>query len=551
MILEPMPFIHKDYGYKIYRIIALIIVMGGLLLILFNALPNSLEMLTAQDTQPPISAVPSDSADIDPTNQSLNQTTRVLAEPSLESDFTSERKTISWHEFNKRIQTILPNYTKEQLTQELAELDVQAKYEGGDINLSATTSYNLSVDPEHRSGGTENKHNITISPQISKKFLHTGTDLTLGLNSTLGTTTIDDATPIHNSTITPKLTIKQDILRNFFGLLARQDIANTKQILEIAKQQRRYNERKLQKSYDQQYLEWILLWRKQKVLVEQLRKSTASLNNARSQRQLNYINDATYQRIYNSHLRYRKTLRTNEQQLLSIDQKFARFLGNGRYQPDLSVIEPLLKKAKEPLEVIYFEDSWVWAISEQSLRRLSIVHKFVKLQRLPSLTLTGSLSLETSAQYRDTEQPEYSQLKPNYSVSIQLSWPVLMRKARNTVKRSEIQLQQLEEDLEIQRQNFGISIARQYANHKYLLESYAIQQETAKANAAIYQSEQVEYRQARASVRDLLDSEIQTLSAELNLLQIENDLIKQKLDYYYETRHRNILHDLVNETEGK
>ena len=63
----------------------------------------------------------------------------------------------------------------------------------------------------------------------------------------------------------------------------------------------------------------------------------------------------------------------------------------------------------------------------------------------------------------------------------------------------------------------------------------------AKAQSAINTSNQIKYRQARSSIRDLMDGEISKLNAELSLLNTENQLIKQLLNYQYETRNGDIL----------
>ncbi|WGK69767.1 TolC family protein [Candidatus Haliotispira prima] len=467
--------------------------------------------------------------------QTYEESGTALASPGIERDFRSERETILWSEFRDKVKAVLPDYTQQELTQELAELNVEAQYVGGDVNLSGVASYSLTSDPNN-AAGTLSTHIVRLAPQVSKKFLKTGTTVTVGLANTLGISSVEGGSLTNTSTIAPTVTVTQDLLQNFFGLLDRLNFADAGRKLEIAKEQRLYNEQKLQQSYDWLYSDWILLWRTQKVLIEQLRKSGASLRNAQTQRKLNYIDNGSYQQIYNSHLVYRQTLLNNEERLLTMDQQFARFLGQGLFKPDLTVLDLLLEESLGDFDELHFENSRTWAISEKSLNRSNILYKFSKLNRLPTLTLKGSFGLETSATYGDSEQPSYSELKPTYSLEVSLSWPVLMRKAGNSEKVSLVQLKQLESTLNKQRQDFEISIAKQRAAHEFLIENYDIRKETAKAKTAIYVSNQVKYRQARAGIRNLLDAEIQKLAAELNLLETESKLVRQLLDYRYETR---------------
>ncbi|MEM9423365.1 MAG: TolC family protein, partial [Spirochaetota bacterium] len=463
------------------------------------------------------------------------------APPAITLYLTPATHRCRWSACRAKPRAMLPAYTQEQLTEELAELEVAAQYIGGDIQLRGGASYQLQEDPEYKAplSGKEltlRTDNFTLDTEVSKKFLHTGTTVAVGLSGGLRTQSKDGGTASNTATITPKLSLTQDLLKNFFGLLSRLGIADAERRLAIAKQKRSYQERQLQQRYDQLYLDWILLWRTQNVLLAQLRKSTSSLANAQKQRSLNYIDNGSYQHIRNSHYLYRQALLDNQQQLLSMDQNFARFLGEGLYRPDSGVQEPLLEKAMQAFDELHFEDSWTWSISEKSLQRLQILYKYSKLDRLPDLSLSTSLGLETSAAYSGSAEPKYSKLKPRYSLALKLSWPVLMRRANNTRQKSRVQLRQLETTLNSQRQDFEIRVVKQRSAQEFLLEAYAIGQEVAKAKKAIYVSNQVKYAQARASVRDLLDAEIQKLSAELNILKIETRLIRGLLDYHYETR---------------
>ncbi len=461
---------------------------------------------------------------------------------SIKRNFEGERKTIKWSEFRNKIRAALPQYTEEQLIEELAELNVEAQYIGGDIMLNGEAFYNLTIDPN--SPERTFIQTLIMRPSISKKFLHTGTTLEIGLDKTLQIDCDSCRRALNTFTIAPRLTVTQDLMQNFFGLLDRLNFADAERELAIVKLQRAYNERQLQQRYDQLYLDWILLWRMNVLLSKQLSNSNASLNNAREQLNLNYIDDETFLQIYNSQLFYRRTLLENEQQILATEQRLARFLGDmseQRFQPDLDILGTLLQKASEPLGELHFEDSAIWAISEQSLKRLRILYKFRKLQRLPSLTLSASIGLETSALYEKSQEPEYSKLRYNYLIGLNLSWPILMRGANNAIKTSRIRLQQLETSLNKQRQEFEIDIAQQRSAHEFLLENYEIQQGSAYAQNSIYAQNQIKYRQARAGIRDLLDAEIQRLSAQLNLLETENQLIKLSLDYQYQSRNGDLL----------
>ena len=462
-------------------------------------------------------------------------------------DFRSPREAISWKEFREKVRAVLPGYTLARLKEELAEQQAQAPYIKGDWQLGGAASYKADFDPNDQprrelgGSGALSTHRVVVGPEISKKILFSGTTLSLGLSSTLQSSILEGASPVYNSVLKPKLGVKQDLLQNFFGLLDRFEIADAQRKLEIAKEQRRLKERQLQQSYDKMYGDWILLWRTQQLLSEQLRKSQESLSNAQEQRRLNYIDNGTYQQFYNSHLLYRRTLLNNEERLLAMDQRFARFFGDGNlYRPNIESFPALLKQARANFDVLEFEDSWNWALSRKNLERSNIRYSLRKWQRLPSLVLGVDFTLESNSSYGEGEVPSYSKLKPGYDINLKLSWPVLGRKAKNDAETLRLQLQELEATLEQQRQEFEIDIARRRGEHLFLLENYQIQQEAARAKAAIYVSNQVKYEQARASIRDLLDAEIQSLSAELDLLKTESRLLEQLLDYRYQTRERDI-----------
>ena len=472
--------------------------------------------------------------------------TEYLAQ-DISRDFRSPREAISWKEFREKVRNVLPGYTLARLKEELAEQQAQAPYIKGDWQLGGAASYKANFDPNDQLrpsfGGTGglNTHRFFGGPEISKKILFSGTTLGLGFSGSLQSSILEGSDPMYSSTLVPKFSVKQDLLQNFFGLLDRFEIADAQRKLDIAKEQRRSTERQLQQSYDKMYANWILLWRNQQLLSEQLRKSQASLRNAQEQRRLNYIDNGTYQQFYNSHLLYQQTLLNNEKLLLAMDQRFVLFFGAGvLYRPDIEGFSALLEQAKANFEVLKFENSWNWAISQKSLERVNIRYSLRKWQRLPSLVLGANFTLESGASYKEGEAPSYSKLKPGYEIDLKLSWPILGRKAKNASEKLRIQLQELERTLEQQREDFEIDIARRRGEHLFSLENYQIQQEMAKAKAAIYVSNQVKYEQARASIRDLLDAEIQSLSAELTLLKTESELLEQMLDYRYQTREQDI-----------
>ena len=99
------------------------------------------------------------------------------------------------------------------------------------------------------------------------------------------------------------------------------------------------------------------------------------------------------------------------------------------------------------------------------------------------MTLSTSLGVKAQVNHGNNGQDDYS-LKPEltYSVDIKLSWPALMIKARNTIARSRINLQKLETSIEQQRQNFEIKVAKQYASHNYLLDTYETRKEKSQGS---------------------------------------------------------------------
>ena len=319
----------------------------------------------------PVSLFAQDTAQENANSNNPEKVGALVASPPLEFDLKSKREVIQWSDFRSKIKAALLDYTQEELTLELSRLDLKDQYVGGDINIGASASYDFSTKEAMQSKDSVTTHNLKISPSISKKFLRTGTTLSVNLDNTLSQTVMAGKDPTGSTMINPSFTLKQDLLRNFFGLLARQNIANSERNLAIDKLKRQNNERKLQQDYDLMYLDWILLWRKQEVLQEQLDRSTKSLANAREQRRLNYIDNGTYQRYYNAHLVYRQSLQDNEQNLFAMEQAFARFLGNKLYMPDKDILESLLEKSMQKFKPLYFEDSWTWYINEQSLKTVS------------------------------------------------------------------------------------------------------------------------------------------------------------------------------------
>ena len=256
--------------------------------------------------------------------------TEYLAQ-DISRDFRSPREVISWKEFREKVRNVLPGYTLARLKEELAEQQAQVPYIKGDWQLGGAASYKANFDPNDQprpglgGAGGLNTHRFFGGPEISKKILFSGTTLGLGFSGNLQSSILEGSDPMYSSTLIPKFSIKQDLLQNFFGLLDRFEIADAQRKLDIAKEQRRSTERQLQQSYDKMYANWILLWRNEQLLSEQLRKSQASLRNAQEQRRLNYIDNGTYQQFYNSHLLYRQTLLNNEKLLLAMDQRFVRF----------------------------------------------------------------------------------------------------------------------------------------------------------------------------------------------------------------------------------
>ena len=464
---------------------------------------------------------------------------------AMTESLQSERESVPWGVFRQKVRAALPEFTLTQLEEQLSELQVAAKFIGGDIMLQAGGAYNLSLNATPAfplSSEEATVHNFSIAPELVKTFVRTGTTLKLSLNDQYSHKIFEGNDKKENThTITPTFSISQNLLQNFFGLLYRLDIAAARQQYAIAQAERESKERALMQAYDTYYLSWLTFWRAHKLLAEQVAKSKASYENAQNQRRLNYIDKGSFERLHLSYLNYQQNLFNNERELLAFDQRFRRFLGEGLYRPDDDIISVLLNKAQDPLREISFQDSWAWDISRKNLDLLQIVYRQSRQSRLPNLVLSTSLALKNSATFPDGETPDYGEVSPTYSLGLTLSWPLLMRKAKNAMAIAQNNLQQLETNINKQEQEFVIGLANRKNAHTVLLEVYELQKKATEAQATIYASEKLKYQQARSGVQDLLLAEINQLNGQLSILQTENQLILQLLSHLYETRAHDIL----------
>lgn len=451
-----------------------------------------------------------------------------------------ERTEVTWSSFREKVRNVVPDFSLEEIKERSSEIQQKAVLNNGDINFGLDSSIALSQDVPQANPllGTSDRSSLSIKPSISKTILPSGTTLSAGLDYSWNRI---DASMLNTQSIGPRFSVTQSLLNNFLGSLNRLNISNAERDVAIAKSQRELAERSLQKAYDKSYLTWILLWRQNDLLRDQIVKSRASYQNAQRQRRTGYIDNGTLNQIYNNYLQYQQSMLNNQRDLLIMDTQLQDILGGKLYRPDLNELEDLLKAALDGFEPVNYEDSWLWDISRQNLDKLKITYKIQKENALPSLNLTASLGLSTSASYLDDATPEFSDLSPTYSVGISLKWPVLMRAARNGILTYENQIKQLETTMDKQSREFAMSIQKQQLSHQASVARYELLKESLDTQRQIYATTRTKYTQARASIRDLLSSEIQLLGQELSILATENELVNQLLDYLYETRDRDIL----------
>ena len=453
---------------------------------------------------------------------------------------------ITYANYIENIRDLIPELKMNAVQETNAEMNLLNARGSEDVNLSASVGAigkygNLSAGSitSTSEGPTASAVGMRANIGVGSLIPYSGTRWSVNLshNSYLdGTLTSPNSPEMEVKTFQPSLTIEvtQPILRNFFGKLDSYPIKDAEYALTIAKLQRKLDDASVVVAYQKMYYQWIMY--------EKLLNNYKNMHNTarrfesqmRSRYQNGLIDNDSYQNARTQTLVYSDYYAQNKVYLDSLLNNIAFFIPDiTNMSPDYKAWDSYLELASNmTMENVAFADSVNGQIAYQSKIKAEYTLEVMNNNNLPNLDLVGQVSLNGTSPNTSGYFNSFSSMtNVDFFAGVQFSYPLGNKANDSQYKQAEnalygiiAQYDKLDKDFSNQLQTYIL----RFNTYKSLIDSKKLQIRAINSRIAT-QLQKLE--QGRVEVDDIIQSRIDLVSTQTELLNLEYEFITTIFDY--------------------
>ncbi|MCK4795908.1 MAG: TolC family protein [Spirochaetes bacterium] len=453
----------------------------------------------------------------------------------------SQENIITYDDFTKLLDEKLPelklneinlNFSKTQLKRANSLYDVQLNYNIDGIGKkSYSDTSNIKFD--YNSGFNTGINFVTTLPS--------GTSILLGTeyNQLYSWGNIKDAndTTAFNSTLyEPVINIKinQPLLYNFFGLLDRfaKNDANAK--LEINILKTKIENQKILNFYKKQFFYLVinkLAIKEINIVIENAIKLELDTKNKMNNRLLD--ND-DYQKAIYSTLKYKLLLNNYEKEYHNAMTLLDNIINFNNYSPDLQIVENEYKNKKNiNVEFVDFYEVIIGKILYLTKNNLEYNKKINFNKLLPKLDVFGNIDIKFHNYSNDANSinNNNSNGDVDFIVGLDLSYFIGNLKARNDYEDAKNLINKTTYEEIIIKNDYYKNLNNIIFLSKKINENITIKEQILDSLISRLKTEKMKFNNAEIELKNILDTENQIITEELELLQLKLSYICIYLDY--------------------
>jgi outer membrane protein len=432
-----------------------------------------------------------------------------------------EMEIIRFTDYMQYIKENLPELKSNMLEDDIARSKfVQAKG-NSDLNLFGGSSYNY--DEPAGSQTIEKSDSFTNFAGVSKTINETGTRLSTQYRHSSSSVT---AQPQNYETYQPSIsfTVRQPVMKNFFGTLDRYPVKNSKLDYEISKLKQNITEKSLSYTYSLLYFEWCAYDRLYDLGKRNVKNSYSQYQQTLRKRKSRLAENDDVQKAYSSYLSYRIANTVNETNYIQAMNQIQNVLKISEIKPDLDEFEDRYKMARDfSYQIVVFEETTQYKTLQKTLDQLKLSRNAADNSLLPQLDILASYERKDS---RDTFAESIASFdKSEYSLGFEVNYPFENREAKGSLEENTLLLQQLSYQLQADRNTYNSDISHTVKTIEKLIESIELHSLNLRALRSQLATENQKYDQARLSLSTLILTRNKIASEEASLVREKLELI--------------------------
>lgn len=434
-------------------------------------------------------------------------------------------KIINFEKYYTIIKKKLPEIEKTTLEKEYLNYELEEIKRTYYPTLSLGSKYIIEAEtvPSESDSNT-----VSSYASISKEFIGTGTQVTGGLQ-------YNYQKEIKNSSVnnyySPEiyLTVKQPLLKNFFGTLSKNNIKSAEILKEINELSLKEYLNEIEVYYKKLYYSWIVYIQLEEYYSINVKNAQSLYSQTLRKRKAGLAENDSVQAVYSSLLNYQQQLNNIHRSLNIIKNEIQTVTGEDEYFPEVADLNIIYERADNyDYKIVFFNDTLSYKIMKKNFENLDISLSSSKNSSYPELNALASVSASNQT---EVESNKYIFENKEYYIGFELNYNFDNPMNSIAYKKSENSLKQYREIIKITSIKYELSLDDLILNIKSTQEVIKLKESNLKALRSQLLTEKRKYTQARLTVSNVISTENKIASEQASLLEKKYYLITLYFDY--------------------
>lgn len=439
---------------------------------------------------------------------------------------TAESKEIlSYENYIKSVKEKLPELTQRAMSLKNASLGVDSAKGAFSPVITGGSKYYSNSGLSSMSSDTSG---VVSYAALSKTFAETGTTVTGGFEYDYQTqSNAMGETKYHN----PQgyVTVKQPLLKNFFGMINKNTISSSEITYNIEKESTEQYYTEIEIYYQKLYCKWVLYNQLEGYYKSYVNNANVLYAQTLRKKKAGLVENDDVQRVYSSVLSYKQQYSSIKNTLYAIETEIKYVTQKENISPDKTHLDSLYSTAfNYNYVIVNFENTSSYRIMKMNLEKLNINFKIAENSALPELNALASATVKDSSE----SQSEALELSKNdYYVGFEMSYSFGNSSNTANVKIAENNLKEYEASIKSTMRDYEVSLKNILYNISIMKQMIQYKESNLKALQSQLITEKKKYSQARITVSTVVDTENKIASEKASLLETKNNLISLYYDY--------------------
>lgn len=442
-----------------------------------------------------------------------------------EDNPADSKKVLSYESYIRTVKGNLPELTQRAMSLENASLGVDSGKGAFAPVIAGGSKYYSNSSLSTVSTETVG---VVSYASVSKTIASTGTTVTGGIEYDSQTQSSSMGETNYNN---PKayVTVKQPLLKNFFGTINRNTIESSKITYSIEKESAEQYYAEIEIYYKKLYCKWVLYNQLEKYYKSYVDNANVLYAQTLRKKKAGLAENDDVQRVYSSLLNYKQQYSSIKKTLYALETEILFVTQKNNIYPEKNYLNLSYDDVINYNYVsVSFENTSSYRLINMNLKNLNLNYKIAKNTALPELNAIASATAKDSSENRSEA---FEMTKKDYYVGFEMTYSfgnsankVNIEIADNNIKEYEASIKTTMRDYEVSLKNllFNISVTKEMIHFK---------ESNIKALMSQLATEKKKYSQARVSVSTVVDTENKIASEKASLLETKYNLISLYYDY--------------------